>query len=43
MKKIEVNDDVYDALRKLTTDFHQSPNDVLAALLNVGVTPTASD
>jgi negative regulator of replication initiation len=43
MKKIEVCDDVYDALRKLTTDFHQTPNDVLAALLKVGAIPTASD
>jgi negative regulator of replication initiation len=43
MKHIEVCDEVYDALRKLTTDFHQTPNDVLAALLKVGVTPTAGD
>jgi len=43
MKKIEVSDDVYDTLRRLTTDFHQSPNDVLAALLSVGAAPNASD
>jgi len=43
VKKIEICDDVYDALRKLTTDFHQTPNDVLAALLKVGVAPTAGD
>lgn len=35
MKKIEVSDDVYAALKKLTTDFNQQPNDVLARLLNV--------
>jgi negative regulator of replication initiation len=43
VKKIEVSDEVYDALRRLTTDFDQSPNDVLAALLNAGVAPEASD
>jgi len=43
MKKIEVSDDVYDTLEKLTTGFHQSPNDVLAALLNVGAAQNASD
>jgi negative regulator of replication initiation len=43
MKKIEVSDDVYETLKKLTTDFHQSPNDVLASLLNVGAAPDASD
>jgi negative regulator of replication initiation len=43
MKKIEVSDDVYDTLKKLTTDFHQSPNDVLATLLNVAPAPNASD
>lgn len=36
MKKIEVSDQVYDMLKKLTTGFHQSPDDVLATLLNVG-------
>jgi len=36
MKKIEVSDDVYAALQKLTSDFDQKPNDVLASLLNVG-------
>jgi len=35
MKKIEVSEDVYAALKKLTTDFNQQPNDVLARLLNI--------
>ena len=35
MKKIEVTDDVYDALKKLTSDFNQQPNDVLASLLDL--------
>lgn len=39
MKAIDVSDEVYEALKKLTTDFHQSPDDVLAALLNVRVAP----
>ena len=43
MKKIEVSDDVYESLRNLTTDFHQSPNDVLASLLNVPTAPNAAD
>jgi negative modulator of initiation of replication len=43
MKNIEVSDEVYDSLKKLTTDFNQSPNDVLAALLKLRVAPTASD
>src|ERR1017187_3864800 len=43
MKKIDVSDDVYETLKRLTTDFHQSPNDVLAALLNVGAVPGESD
>lgn len=43
MKKIEISDDVYASLKKLTTDFHQSPNDVLASLLNVGLPPGDSD
>lgn len=43
MKKIEVSDDVYESLKRLTTDFHQSPNDVLAALLNVGPLPNPSE
>jgi negative regulator of replication initiation len=42
MKKIEVDDNVYETLKKLTTDFHQSPNDVLAALLNVRSSPDAA-
>jgi len=43
MKKIEVSDEIYNTLKRLTTDFHQSPNDVLASLLNVGAAPGASD
>ena len=43
MKTIEVADEVYETLKKLTTDFHQSPNDVLATLLNVGVALNATD
>ncbi len=43
MKKIEVTDEVYETLKKLTTDFHQSPNDVLASLLNVSNPPKAAD
>lgn len=36
MKQIEVTDEVYDALKKRTTDFNQQPTDVLARLLNIG-------
>jgi negative regulator of replication initiation len=43
MKKIEVSDDVYEALRSLTTDFHQSPNDVLAHLFDAGDLSSSSD
>jgi len=43
MKNIEVSDDVYESLKKLTTDFHQSPNDVLAALLNLPASQTAAN
>jgi negative modulator of initiation of replication len=43
MKKIEVSDDVYEALKGMTTDFHQSPNDVLAAVLNIGAAPNTVD
>jgi len=43
MKKIEVSNEVYDTLKNLTTDFHQSPNDVLATLLNVGLAANAAD
>jgi negative modulator of initiation of replication len=43
MKKIEVSDEVYETLKKLTTDFHQSPNDVLAGLLNVNMPSNDSD
>jgi negative regulator of replication initiation len=43
MKKIDVSDAVYETLKNLTTDFHQSPNDVLAALLNVGTALDKTD
>ncbi len=43
MKEIQVDDEVYEALKKLTTDFHQSPNDVLAAILNLRSPPDAAD
>jgi negative modulator of initiation of replication len=43
MKRIEISDDVYEKLKGLTTDFGQSPNDVLATLLNVGAAPSASE
>ena len=42
MKNIEVCEEVYDTLKKLTTDFHQSPNDVLGALLNLPAPSTAA-
>lgn len=35
MKQIDVSEDVYEALKRLTTDFNQSPNDVLASLLHL--------
>jgi negative regulator of replication initiation len=43
VKRIEVSDDVYERLKSLTTDFGQSPNDVLATLLNVGAVRSASE
>jgi negative modulator of initiation of replication len=43
VKKIEVSEDVYEKLKSLTTDFGQSPNDVLATLLNVGAARGASE
>jgi negative modulator of initiation of replication len=43
MKRIEISDEVYETLKRLTTDFHQSPNDVLATLLNIGIAPDAND
>ena len=39
MKTIEVSDEVYEALQKLATGFHRTPDEVLASLLNV---PTGS-
>ena len=35
VKNIEVSDEVFDALQQLATGFHRTPDDVLAALLNV--------
>jgi negative modulator of initiation of replication len=43
MKSIEVSDGVYDALKKMTTDFHQSPDDVLANLLNLRLSPAVAN
>jgi negative regulator of replication initiation len=43
VKRIEISDDVYEKLKSLTTDFGQSPNDVLATLLNVGAVRNASE
>jgi len=39
MKSIEVSEEVYEALKKMTTDFHQSPDDVLATMLNLRLSP----
>ena len=39
VKNIEVSDEVFAALQELATGFHRTPDDVLAALLNV---PTGS-
>jgi len=39
VKNIEVSDEVFAALQQLATGFHRTPDDVLAALLNV---PAAS-
>jgi len=35
VKKIEVSDEVYEALQNLATGFHRTPDEVLASLLNV--------
>jgi negative regulator of replication initiation len=43
MKRIEVSEEIYERLKSLTTDFGQSPNDVLAALLNVGAIRSSSE
>ena len=43
MKNIEVSEEVYETLKTLTTDFHQTPDDVLASLLNLRVAPAATD
>lgn len=42
MKEIQVTEEVYDALKRLTSDFHQSPNDVLASLLGLPVVTSDS-
>jgi negative regulator of replication initiation len=39
VKNIEVSDEVYQALQRLATGFHRTPDEVLASLLNV---PTGS-
>lgn len=39
MKQIDVSEEVYRALKRLTTDFHQTPNDVLATLLQLPGAP----
>ena len=39
VKTIEISDEVYESLQKLATGFHRTPDEVLAALLNV---PTGS-
>ncbi|WP_221029381.1 hypothetical protein [Actomonas aquatica] len=41
MKQIDVTEDVYNALKRLTTDFNQSPNDVLASILHLPVSTVA--
>lgn len=44
MKNIEVSDEVYEALQKLATGFHRTPDDVLSSLLNVpGSAPDAAE
>ncbi len=43
MKSIDVSEEVYEALKKMTTDFHQSPDDVLAKLLNLRLSPAVAD
>ncbi|MCF3650906.1 hypothetical protein [Synoicihabitans lomoniglobus] len=43
MKHIEVSDDVYSALKRLTTDFNQTPNDVLAGMLHLPVSHASQD
>jgi len=43
MKNIEVSDEVYQALKRLTSDFNQSPDDVLSALLHLPVSRSSQD
>lgn len=43
MKKIEISEEVYDALQQLATGFHRTPDEVLASLLNVAASPSAPD
>lgn len=40
MKNIEVSDDVYEALQRLATGFHRTPDEVLASLLSVPMSST---
>jgi negative regulator of replication initiation len=35
MKKIDVSEEVYEALQRLATGFHRTPDEVLASLLNL--------
>ncbi len=43
MKKIEISEQVYDALQQLATGFHRTPDEVLASLLNVTPSRSAPD
>lgn len=43
MKQIDVSEEVYNALKRLTSDFNQSPNDVLAALLHLPVSTSTQE
>ena len=44
MKHIEVSDAVYEALQRLASGFHRTPDEVLASLLNVpGASPESAD
>ncbi len=42
-KKIEVSDEVYEALKAFTSDFNQTPDEVLKSLLHLPTAGTASD
>ena len=43
MKQIDVSDEVYQALKRLNSDFNQSPDDVLASLLHLPVSRSSQD